>query len=452
MSRDTTSLANPAIKEAADMLAKRAAVARLLRKAEKKADYNDSLKNGLSVLQRQISLHPAIASTLGGAALGAGVGGLSSMATDDDRRNTGGSMLTGALAGGALGGGAYMGSRMLPQIQQKLQTNPNVFSFNHGGEQRKLDPKAVANSPELVKEVEQLKQRSLPTRLVGGSYDFVKDYAKNNPIIATILGLDVGSNVLGTTANAVNPTPSMRNMDLREGLLRHLPQAGKDKPSPIGETKSLDDVLGWISSQGDSVKNKVLATARGLGDDESLDTEGFGYKRPSDRQGNPTGPSKVPVSKLREITDLGGGKIRPGGVRSAKDIYDYILNLGSKSDQTPTFGPHGPEAANKRLWGTGYDFDPATGMAKELPDPKWKVPGLNKEVTLPVNSGLRAFEHGPTPTRFLRQNAWSRLGPRAALYAGVPLLQEYANIAGQESANNKRLEQLIQQMSQPVGN
>jgi hypothetical protein len=449
MSQDTTSLANPAIKEAADMLAKRAAVARLLRKAEKKADYNDSLKNGLSVLQRQISLHPAIASTLGGAALGAGVGGLSSMATDDERRNTGGSMLTGALAGGALGGGAYMGSRMLPQIQQKLQTNPNVFSFNHGGEQRKLDPKAVANSPELVKEVEQLKQRSLPTRLVGGSYDFVKDYAKNNPIIATILGLDVGSNVLGTTANAVNPTPSMRNMDLREGLLRHL-HPGKDQTSPLGETESLKDMFGWLNSQSDSIKNKVLATARGVGDDGDVDFTEFGYKAPV-KKDIPQGPERMSSSRLREVTDLGSSKVRPGGLRSAKDIIDYVMSNTGLSK--PTHAPGNVDDLKlNRLWGTGYGIDDATGGVSALPDPKWKVPGLNKEVTLPVNSGLRAFEHGPTPTRFLRQNAWSRLGPRAALYAGVPLLQEYANIAGQESANNKRLEQLIQQMSQPVGN
>ena len=91
------------IEQAIADLAKRATVARKLRKFQKAAGLD------MSALSQLIQENPHIAGALLGAGGGAAFGGLTSLARPKHDRQTGGSMLTGALAGAGLGlGGSYL--------------------------------------------------------------------------------------------------------------------------------------------------------------------------------------------------------------------------------------------------------------------------------------------------------------------------------------------------------
>lgn len=409
MSCDTESWVNTTLDEAIDTLAKRASIARLLRKAETEKKAN--------ILTEVIAANPGLASTLGGAALGAGVGGVSSMFTPKDRRNTQGSMLTGALGGAALGGGAYLGSQMLGGASDKLRTSPDAFNFLAGGVERQLNPEAIKNSPELVKEIEKLRSRSPLTQAVGGTWDFFKDYARNHPILGTILAGDVVSHGLGSAANLVTREPSVNPTHFREGVLRSLSDDGKNGPLVGLASKSREALGKMMATTSDDGLAGLLAKARSTG---GLDVDGGadGFKLPTDR--------------IRSITDHGAGHVRAFTPQVAYDLAAKIKGSVPKSIADRLGIDNSPQALNKvRAMGTGFTEagEEAGGLANALK--RWankggfKVPGA-------------------------RYNMATRLGPRAALYLGVPALQGYAGLASQESANNKRLQELIEQLSNPV--
>lgn len=405
MSCTTESWVNGTLEEAIDMLAKRASVARLLRKAvEKKADMSESLHNGMSAISRQIQLNPALASILGGGAVGAGLGGLSSLNDHSERRNPLRSAITGGLSGAAVGGGAYMASRLLPQIKERMAQPADATSFMHNGVTHQLDPAAVRNNPQLLQEIDQLESRSPITKAVGSSWQFLKDYWKNHPILGTIAGADALSHTLGTASNYVNPSPSLNPNFLREGILRHF-KAPKENPSPLG---GIHGDFESLSSEPNNVLGELLAAAKGK-------------KSPS---GNVTLPSGADVSikSIQDLSALGGSHVRHGGLQSIMDLISPSIERVTGTKPNP-------------LMFTGYTQD-ANGLVK-------KAPGWFSEA-------LRYFEHGGGGNPWhLRTNALSRLGPRALLYAGIPAAQEYFRIANQESENSKRLEALIAQLSKP---
>lgn len=396
MSCNTESWANGTLDQAIDMLAKRAAVARVLR--TKQADMGETFNNGLSALQRQVELNPALAATLGGAALGAGAGGLSSLAADPERRHTGRSMLTGAIAGAGVGGGGYMASRMIPQIEAGMKSK-NDTSFAAGGGTRSINPEAIQKNPQVIAEIEKLRTKSLPTQAAQGSWDFAKNYASNHPILSMIMGADVASNTLGTTAGWMSGLPGMRGNHLGQGI-----------NAMDGKAPNAEALKAYAQEKGKSGLTELLRKARNVGSKGTVDIPGIG-KTPS--------TVNIGVDAINDLYNQGGGGVRAGGLQSIQDILDSFRTGGDTTVEQGT-------AATRGRW-TGMD---ATGGAQ---------PGM-------FNKLLRTFESRPGAKSLM-----GKLGPRAALYLGVPAAQAYAGTLSQESQNNQRLEQLIQQLSSPAG-
>lgn len=398
MSCNTESWANGSLEDAIMMLAKRAAVARVLR--EKKADMGDTFSNGLSALQRQVELNPALAATLGGAALGAGAGGLSSLAAEPGRRHTGRSMFTGALAGGAVGGGGYMASRMLPQIEQSMQSKGDT-SFNGPGGPRQVDSSAIQKNPQVIAEIEKLRSKSYPTQAVNSSWDFAKNYAYNHPFLATLMGADAASHAVGTIGGQMSNLPGGRANVLREGVSRVAGEggeAGKD----VG-----NKLKGWLTGSSDNDISALLRQARHQGAGGKVNIPGL--------------DGDVSVSTLNDWYNkgtAGGTGLRAGGLQSIQDIFDSFLGGGDHSAN--------PGSVKTRGKFTG------------LTDAGNARPGR-------LNHLARMLEGGGEATSML-----GKLGPRAALYAGIPALQAYAGTVSQESQNQQRLQQIIEQLSKPA--
>jgi hypothetical protein len=399
MSCNTESWAKGSLEDAVMMLAKRAAVARLLR--EKKADMGETFSTGLSALQRQIELNPALAATVGGAALGAGAGGLSSFAADPERRHTGRSMLTGALAGGAVGGGGYLASRMIPQLEQTLGPKGDAVRFPGPGGPREVDPAAIRQNPQVIAEIEKLRSKSWPTQAATGTWDFLKNYAGNHPILATMLGLDVAGNTASTAAGWASGLPGTRPNVLREGMTRATStegEAGKDINKMVRK---------WLHTAGDGQLDDLLIKAREAGSKGHLQIPGL------DDMGT------TPVSRINEWYNKGtpgGSGLRSGNfMQSMRDIADSFSNV----DPTAEAG----DPASRVKW-LGLEHSPGASTMSKL---------RRRMATLPGST------------------SWAgKLGPRAALYLGVPAAQAYAGTLMQENENQKRLEQLIQQLSVPA--
>lgn len=109
----------PDVTTAASFLAKRALHGGRVRTfREKTAD--GTAGGWLSQLSAWARKNPEIAMALAGGAGGAAFGGLSSLATDEDQRNTPGSAMMGLLAGAGLGGGAGLAMRHWPTLQNAL--------------------------------------------------------------------------------------------------------------------------------------------------------------------------------------------------------------------------------------------------------------------------------------------------------------------------------------------
>lgn len=412
MSCNTESWVKGTVEDAVDMLAKRAAVARLLR--VKKADMGETLSNGLSALQRQVELNPALAFTLGGAALGAGAGGLSSLAADPERRHTGRSALTGALAGAAVGGGGYMASRMLPPVDPKFLPKPDPTSFATPGGTRSINTDAIKSNPAVIAEIEKLRTKSLPTQAVTGSWDFIKNYASNHPILAAIMAGDIASNAVGTTAGYFSGLPGNKANVLRSGVERFTADGG-DAAKDINKA-----LKGFATSATDFDLKDILRRAREVGATGEVD-----LPRTATAPAKPGGVGKpnikLPVSKINEIYNMGtpgGTGLRSGGIlQGVQDIVDKMFVGADPSYQA------GTPASRGRYTGTSVHSAPRSGMFQRI---------------------MRTLEQRPGST------SWAgKLGPRAALYLGIPALQGYAGTLSQESANQKRLQQLIEQLSTP---
>jgi hypothetical protein len=151
------------IEEAVEALAKRAADlrGRTLTYPEKQAR---SLSDVLTSVGQYAKDNPLMAQTLGGGALGAGVGtlgtALGNRGKDKDRRQgLLGGALTGALAGGALGGGVGLARKglqgMSPDPSEGEALKPGQF-LGEGGRKMRIDPEVLRRHPELVGKVRDL--------------------------------------------------------------------------------------------------------------------------------------------------------------------------------------------------------------------------------------------------------------------------------------------------------
>lgn len=441
MSCNTESWCNGTLKDAVEMLAKRAAVARLLRKREKSAaiDYiqtgldainkNKAIQQGMTQLQRQIELNPAVATTLLSAAAGAGLGGISSLGASKERRNVGRSMLTGALGGGAAGLGGYMASRFVPEIKQQISPKPGPAVFNVGDSKRTIDTEAVRNNPLALAEANKLKERSWLTQGVAGSYDFAKNYVKNHPILSTLLAGDVTSHAVGTAANSLRTTPGNRTSVFRKGMNRVFAENAEAGKVWEGADKYLAE---YFRNTGSSDVASILRKAKAAGPKGVVNIGG----------------QNVSVAELKRFYDAGllPGGIEAGGVDSIADIAssvtggkvrgkDILDSLGI--NKAIDYVYKGTRAAGNALDNTGI------GKAINQRVGKNMGAGAAKGVRRGLKSltGLRAPQPG---------SLTGLVGSRAALYLGVPAVQEYLRTASRESGNNQKLQQLIDQLSKPV--
>lgn len=420
MSCTAESWINGTLGEAVEMLSKRASVARVLRK---KADVSAAIQDGLtklkndgmskigpslSALQRQMELNPAIASGLGGAALGAGVGGLSAMFGNKDT-NVLRSAATGAAGGGAAGVGAYMASRMIPQLSGQSKAEADGLNFMHNGRPMSIDMEKIKKNPAVISEIDSLSQRSWPSQIVGNSWDAVSGYAKNHPLLATVMGGDIASHTLGTAAGYASGLPGMRSNVFMEGV-RRLKTDGTESLKNLPD--NLKELFQQMHQSGPGKIEEFLQKARRVGARGVIDIGGH----------------QIPTQTINEIYNRGAGAggIRAGGMQSVQDLVDAIRGMGKpgKSPGTP---------------GSRTKF---TGM-----------PPLNTPAGAGWGGGqskIKDILRGASTSRG-STSALGKLLPRLALYAGVPLLQSYAGIASRESRNNKRLDDLVKQLGVPAG-
>lgn len=121
------------ISEAVDLLVKTASDG--FSKREKRSDVDDVIQ--------AIRSNPMLAGSLLGAGGGAALGGLSSLARDEEDRAPWQSALTGGAAGGLLGLGAGAGYKYMPEIRRYLSS---------AGEATQPQPHPFADMPEQTRE------------------------------------------------------------------------------------------------------------------------------------------------------------------------------------------------------------------------------------------------------------------------------------------------------------
>jgi hypothetical protein len=390
-------LVNQTVEEAADALSKRAHIARELQAMDKEGLSLDDI-GGL------FKNNPGITATLAGAAGGAGVGGISSLFRNKEDRDTGGSMLTGALAGGALGGGGYLAARHFSMPQGR---DASGGIFQQDGETKRLSPEAVKSSPELLTELDSLRDRSWLTRTVGATQNAMGDYIRANPIIAALGFGDAASHTLGA-ASRVSGGTSLAPKFLREGVMRAIASGEESKEGLI----TLRELKGMTDDKLQDLLARVKAGPKHFSD--------FGGKR----VGNDLG-SVFTAQDIQDLTDKGGATTRHGAGGAMRDLFSKAQQAAKKVTGKGLLGDKGHS-----LSGTGY-----TPSGKRVPS-FWK------------GKFLRALERGPKSLAGL--GAKGRLGSRAALYGGIPAIMAYLGIAGDESDKENRISEIINQLSTPA--
>lgn len=483
MSYSAELLSSHSLEQATELLAKRAAVARLLREkisSDKQADavqdalsnLNPAVTDGLSALQRQIQMSPALASTLGGAAVGAGVGGLSSLFAPKEKRQTGRSMVTGAIGGAGLGAGAYLGSRMIPELNKHLRQDPSDLQFKlPGAGLHKIDKELVSSNPSVIGEIDKLKDKSLLSKAVGATTDAVNSYGKNHPVLATLLGLDAASHTAGTVGGIVSGMPGTNAKTFRAGL-ESLAASGdesykrlndyfkqltdSDIVSYLDEARArgrgfVDDIV--LNPSQDAV-NTARANAKS---DQAARSLRAALKRVSDGLDPNISDDASIMKRIEELASTYADKIQKGiDSGAANDTTRLTLEELNKIYNKGTPGGVGIRSGIADAFqGIRDIFDAAKNRFNPFSSggtPKSRTMYTGKATVNPANFServqsvvRRAGNSGIKPTTLL-----GHLGPRAALYAGVPLLQEYSRIASKETADQAKLRQIVEQLSKPV--
>ena len=384
------------------MLAK-AAVTGRYRRMHKQADLGELLsqaKDGVgSFVQNNPGLMATGAGALAGGAIGAGTG------DKDDSMSS--RALTGALAGGAIGGGGYLASQALPSAGR----NAGEF-FDSRGNKRKILDRLVGGNPDLVKQLDELNNRSPVTQAVGKTWDFGTGYAKNHPLLATLLAGDIGTQTLGTANRIMNQgRGSLRVDHLRQGLAKAVGKGGEEFfPEVAGKLDggkvAIKDLLSQLSSQSDEQLGGMLRSLRAGRSHEMLG-----------------GAGKLNPDQIRRLLEGGSQGPQRGGV-------DAVLQLVNKIRGKEVFKP---------MMGTGFN---AGGQALRS-----SRPGVLGGLENVGYKGMRTLSTAKNP--FGRSLA-GRLGPRAALYLGIPALAAYWGLGSQESANQSKYQDLMRQLSEKV--
>ena len=433
-----TSWVNGSLADAADMLAKRATVTRKLTTMKKESI-------DLSSIGDTLSGNPMLQKALIGAGVGAGIGGVSSMFSPKEKRKPFSSILTGALAGGGLGVGAHYLGKALPSGGGGSGSS----SFTHDGNTYALDPKALASNPAAMQELNELMQKTPGEGVAGAIEGVVGNYSGKHPILASILGADIASQTAGTLGGLSSTGSQFRISQRPDALARGYKLIGGEKLEGLAKELATDKLftLGDIKKVlgNDNATKNLLATAQ-----EVLAT------------GRDGKTMQLEVAReIKNISDAGLGTVRRGGLESIRDLF-----RGSTTAS--------PELAADMLKGTGTPGAELIGSSGKIPFtdidlPKWL--GGNKARSITATSptslkdiiqnvrnkqyGLAGTQVGSsaarafntTGNRFRSMGRFGRMAPRAALYAGIPLLQAYAGAARAPGQREKRIMELVRSLS-----
>ncbi len=420
----TQSSAN--LDELVGVLAEQAVYNAEYRRMQKEGTLSDSLQQLGSSAFQTLRDSP----TLGAGVLGAGLGGAYGLASNlygnEERKRPIRGAISGALAGGALGAGAGLAGKQLHSYLQNRPT-PTVMPagrFTMGGKAYDLQPGAEKAMPELS----DLESRSPVTRAVGGVTDALSGYAKKHPILASIMGVDAASHLVGTGAEMTN---AGRGGSATRG---HLDKAIKGlKPGDGKTTMGENEIKGlgrlFSKQRADSVRKSYIELIRGGG--------GISMQGAAAKGGKPGGRTSINANDLKDVGRAGTGVIRPGGIRSMLDILETVAgkkNPGQSLDWTG----YGDE--NK------YIGAPIKALLQKLRVNPTRAGRIGMGVGNAAQGAIRGLGNLPRPTSGL-----ARLGGRAGLYGGIPALQWYMGQSAQESSARARINELLKQYAVPAG-
>jgi len=225
-------LVDGTLKQAVDYLAERAAKVRT-----EGHTWTEKKALGLSDIMTSVgdvAKDPIVGKALLGGGVGALAGGASHYMGNQDgtpeskRKGMLGSALTGALAGGALGGGIGAAQKYWPSMGgggPKVPTDgPGVFTDLTTGKKFSIDPKYVADHPDMVAKIEAASKPTVPEKALNVVRGVKSTLAENAPFSlygGGLLGLhDIKT--MYQNARGMGRDPRM--------FMTGLEQIGKDHP------------------------------------------------------------------------------------------------------------------------------------------------------------------------------------------------------------------------------
>jgi hypothetical protein len=337
--------------------------------------------------------------TLGGAAAGAGVGGLSSLGVDKKRRHTLRNMLTGALAGGAIGGGTALARSNMSTVggNDAGGSSPGWWGSKLDLDPSKLDDKTVEG-------IRGMDDQSI----LGAAGGLFSGYPKEHPILAAIGAGDIMSSASGAIDSAKNKNklPGLQLDVLRKGL------------TTDGANPKWTKLLKKLNKSPSTVQEMLVNARKGT-------TATVGKNN----------PVNFKPEELASIYTQGGGSSR-GGINSILKMIDKRTpsNLGT--------GFEAPMTQMDRLHLAMNPKSPSSQYAKLLDylynDSK---PSMRNKAYNMLQSTNRGISSGKNP---FGTSMAAKIGPRAALYGGVPLLQY---LASKNDAGNVRARELVKRLS-----
>ena len=443
---------NGSLADAADMLAKRATVTRKLITMKKESI-------DLSSIGDTLSGNPMLQKALIGAGVGAGIGGVTSMFAPKEKRKSFRSVLTGALAGGGLGVGAHYLGKALPSGGGGSGSS----SFTHGGNTYALDPKALAANPAAMQELNELMQKTPGEGVAGAIQGVFGGYAGKHPILASILGADIASQTVGTLAG-LSPGSAKRISPRVDVLQRgfELMKDVEDTPGVAKKVDALNDSIKAINKAKDtgiplevSGWNKAVAI---VADAKNSPTRARDLLRKAQgvlASGFPEGDITTEIAEhIKVMSDKGQGVFRRGGLESLRDIVggdhrDMLAGTGapgstllSSSGKIPFTNTDLPKWLGGNKARNLLATDPAS-LREIIQNVRNKQYGLAG--TQLGSSAARGFSTAGNPFRAMGR--FGRIVPRAALYAGLPLLQAYAGAVRAPGQRERRIMELVKSLS-----
>lgn len=356
--------------------------------------------------------NPMLAKTLAGVGIGGALGGASSLFADRDSRNTPRSILHGALAGGGLGLGAGLVGRYggdsinkgLNYVRQRLGM-PITGAIN------------AAKGPETSEILSAINAYQTPKFTEGLSKAYL------NPVMAGVLGVDAGTNLLGAAAAAG------RNgrLNTQEPVLQALWDKIVAEPKVLsGKTKG-DAFIAKVNQIGGSPTDQLRRILNGRDLPFTYTEKAIVNSAPgaTPKGGLPVKGSVTKAQLQALMQDIPGAKHYSGGIGALGNLMERA-------------GQGNPNAAGR-----------LASVKSWLRDTGRKL----QNVSTDVGTGSAAIQ----PSRLARLltfrehaspmfgvSARSRALARLGAYGGLPLLAHSVSKMREAGANKQNLLKLLE--------